>query len=217
MPLDHINHHSLTFKLIISIEYLPVLCVSKQGQDKSPLCYERTERLTDPRDHRAGLRNRAWIRIGIPSSPGTGHQASPSQEKSAKHTHLSSDVSPIKPELQSMVCEMHGCLGLLPTPYYILYSLFSNSQHKMLWKRIFTVKVQYFNQPLLPPEFISLQKGIDHPSTIQKQSHQGYEVLLNEELKKYFRGDGLPGACKQDCWLGLEIKMSSNPVETTLH
>lgn len=101
------------------------------------------------------------------------------------------------------------------TIYYILF--FQTASIRCSGKEYSLSRFSILISPSSPPEFISLQKGIDHPSTIQKQSHQGYEVLLNEEPKKYFRGDHLPGACKQDCWLGLEIKMSSNPVETTLH
>lgn len=40
-----------------------------------------------------------------------------------------------------------------------------------------------------------------------KKNDQEYQILLTEELKKYLRGNSLPGTHKLGCWLGLEISV----------
>lgn len=54
------------------------------------------------------------------------------------------------------------------------------------------------------PEFMNGHCISIHPP---KKNDQEYQILLTEELKKYLRGNSLPGTHKLGCWLGLEISV----------
>ena len=125
-----------------------------------PLCCEKIERLTDPHDHRVGLRNKVWAGIGIPRSPWIGHYASLSWEKSPIFHHL---CLPSSLSYRQRGRRWDAWMPWSPSrPILLIASIrYSGKEHSLSGA---CVLLDYSS-----PEFTNLEKGIVYPSTVQKR------------------------------------------------